>query len=219
MKKHLIIALALMASCVSMNAQKTWFPTKIGTKLTYNNCGPNGKVTDSSQYEIKDVVKEDGKTTINFDIVLMDNKQKPTGVTVPAKVWTAKGYYHADVKSTLGSVLPGNDIKIKGHAPVFPENPKNGEVLENCHASVEALMMELDWTDIKLTTGQTVTTPAGTFNDAVLMEYNSLSKVAIVKVQGSCKEWYVRGIGRVRCETYTKNGKLSSYIELAAIEE
>lgn len=216
MKRHLFIAVALLASSLSLSAQQTWFPTKVGTKLTYASYDAKGKPTDTYTYTITDVAKDGGKTTISYSIDTFDAKGNSTGITVPGKIWTADGYYHVDVKASLNGVVNLDAVTIKGHAPIIPENPKNGETLDDCHASIESLFVDIDWTNLKLTTGQSVTTPAGTF-DAVLLEYDTNSKVAIIKVQSHTKEWYVKGIGTVRSEMYTK-GKLSSSRELTSID-
>lgn len=217
MKRTIILALSLVASCFSMNAQ-TWFPAKEGSKMTYANYDQRGKVSGYDVFDVKNITTNGGKTTIEYEITVLDAKKNPTGVVMPAKVWTADGYYHIDAKSSLTGIADVSQLDIKGHAPILPENPKNGEVLEDSHVSVESLMMTFDWTNIRVSTGQTVTTEAGTFNDAMLVEYDTLSKIAIVKVKASAKEWYVKGVGRVRSENYMKD-KLTSVNELVSIEK
>lgn len=218
MRKHIILAIALLASCCFANAQQTWFPTKVGTKLVYSNMDRKGKVSDQFSYTVTDVAKEGGKTTITYDITSMDGKGMPTGMVVPGNVWSADGYFHADVKASLSGIVNLDAVTIKGHAPILPENPKNGETLDNCSATIESLMVELQWNHLKISTGQSITTPAGTFDDAMLFEYDTFSKVAIIKVNQKMKEWYVKGIGVVRSEMYNLKGQLGQSRELVSIE-
>ena len=218
MKKVLISLFVLLASGILANAQQTWFPSKVGTKLTYTSYDRKGKVTDTYTYTVTDVTKDGGKTTYFFNIETFDAKGTSTGMVVPGKMWSAEGYLHTDAKASLSGVINLNEVTIKGHAPILPENPSNG-TLQDCKVIVESLMTELYWSNLKVTTGQTVTTAAGTFNDAMLLEYDSLSKVTIVKVQTRAKEWYVKGIGVVKSELYNNKGALGSYKELTAIAE
>lgn len=141
----------------------------------------------------------------------------PIGMSVPGRVWSADGYFHTDVKASLLGLVNLESVSIKGHAPILPGNPKNGETLDDCSASIESLLLEYKWSNIKISTGQTVTTPAGTFDDAMLVEYDTFSKLAIVKVNASMKEWYVKGIGAVRSEMYNQKGQLNQSRELISI--
>lgn len=217
MKKHLILAIALLASFCIAGAQQTWFPTKVGAKLTYSSLDKKGKVSSMYTYTVTDVTSEGGKLTVLYDIDTQDSKGTSSGVVIPGKVWSAEGYFHADAKASLAGVVNLDAVKIKGHAPIMPENPGN-ETLENCKVTIEELMTELHWTNIRMTKGQTVTTPAGTFDDAVLVEYDSFSKIAFIKVNSSVKEWYVKGIGIVRSEMYSQKGQLTQSRELVSIE-
>lgn len=218
MKKHLFLAIALLASCVSMSAQETWFPTKVGTKMTYADLDAKGKVTSLFDYTVTDVTTDGGKTTILFNIDAKDDKGTSAGLVLPGKVWTADGYFHADAKASLRGLVNVDDVTVKGHAPILPENPAAGNSIEDCHVSIEALMAEVNWSNITFTKGVSVTTAAGTFDDAVLLEYDIQVKIAFVKVNSHGKEWYVKGIGAVRTESYNK-GKLASARELQSIEK
>ena len=60
MRKHIILAIALLASCCFANAQQTWFPTRVGTKLVYSNMDRKGKVSDQFSYTVTDVAKAMG---------------------------------------------------------------------------------------------------------------------------------------------------------------
>lgn len=219
MRKHIILAIALLASCCLASAQQTWFPTKVGTNLVYSDLDRKGKTTDQFAYTVTDVTKDSGKTTIAYEITSMDGKGMPTGMVVPGKVWSAEGYFHTDVKASLTGLVNLDAVTIKGHAPIVPENPKNGETLDNCSATIESLMVEFQWNNLKITTGQSVTTPAGTFDDAMVLEYDTFSKIAIIKVNQKMKEWYVKGIGVVRSEMYSNKGQLSQSRELISIED
>lgn len=217
MKKYLVISALMLLCGFSLSAQTNWFSTKIGQKLTYGSYDRNGAMTSATVYEVKDITSEDGKVTVAFETTVFDKDMKPSGVSFPGKVWSADGYFHVDARSSLGEL--GKYDGIKGHAPIIPENPKNGEMADDCKVTIEEAMTEFQWTDIKITTGQSVTTAAGTFNNAILLEYKTNSKVAFIKVQSVCKEWYVKGIGRVRSETYNNKGVLGAWIDLLSIED
>lgn len=207
--------MAVLGLFASANAQ-TYMPETVGTKITYVDKNEKGKITSAFRYEITDVQKEDGKTTIYYDMVYLDDKFKETGQRFPARVWSADGNFHVDVRYSLGSLSSSvNADSIKGHTIILPENPQNGEKLEDCHITGPGF--ELNTTNIIVTTGQSVTTNAGTY-DCVGLDYNDDAKVIFIKVNMKSKQWWKLGVGAVKYETYDKKGRMTLNRELYSIE-
>ena len=146
----------------------------------------------------------------------LDDKFKETGERYPAKVWSADGYFHTDVRYSLGALSSSvNPDSIKGHTIILPENPQNGEKLDDCHITGPGF--ELNTTNIVLATDQSVTTNAGTY-DCICVDYTDEARVIFVKVTAKSKQWWKLGVGAVKYESYDKKGRMTLNRELYSIE-
>lgn len=215
MKRILFAAVILLACSVTAFAQQTWFCSEPGKKLYYVAKDANGKASgDGFHYVIKDVTTDGGKTTIQFDAIVF-GKNGPVEDPVGCKVWTADGYYHTDVRSALGQY--GSAFSAKGHGPIIPENLKVGQELENSTITIEALATTADYSNVRVTKHEEITTDAGTF-DCWCIEYTVNAKVAIIKTETSTEMWIAKGVGVVREITKDKKGKVTKITELSKIE-
>ena len=216
--KRTILAITLIALLVFANAgfAQTYMPEKVGTKITYVDKDAKDKIIQAFRYEITDVQKDDGKTTILFDIVYMNDKFKETGEVFKGKVWSADGYFHTDVRYALGSLASMVNVdSIKGHTIILPEHPSNGEKLDDCHITGPGISITNN--NIVVTTGQSVTTNAGTF-DCIRVDSEDGAQIIFIKVNVSSKQWWKLGVGAVKYESYNKKGKMTLNRELYSIE-
>ena len=215
MKKFLFAVVISLACVVTAFAQQTWFCSEPGKKLSYVQKDANGKVSgDGFTYQIKDVTTENGKTTITFDVIVF-GKNGPAEDPVGCKVWSADGYYHADARSAMGQY--GSAFSVKGHGPIIPENPKIGEELEKSTITIEGLATTADYSNVRITKHENITTDAGTF-DCWCVEYTVNAKVAIIKTETQTEMWIAKGVGVVREITKDKKGKVTRIVELSSIE-
>ena len=76
--------------------------------------------------------------------------------------------------------------------------------------------MNIDITDRKVESRETLTTPAGDYDCLVITQ--NISTKMIVRVKASSKEWYAENIGLVRSESYNRKGKLIGYSVLTKFE-
>ncbi len=215
MRKLFLLAVLVLSVFAFANAQ-TYMPEKIGTKITYVDKNEKGKILQAFRYEITDVQKEGGKTSIYFDVVWMNDKFNETGERYKGKVWSADGYFHTDVRYALGSLSSMVNIdSIKGHTVILPEFPKGSEKLDDCNITGPGI--RISTTNINLTTNQSITTDAGTF-DCVAIESNDEAQIMFVKVNMTSKQWWKLGVGAVKYESYNKKGKMTLNRELYSIE-
>jgi len=68
----------------------------------------------------------------------------------------------------------------------------------------------------KVLENNSITIKAGTFK-GYKISFDYVFNLGILKFRGSGIEWYVKGIGIVKTENYSKNGKLRSSKELTKI--
>lgn len=215
MRRLFLLAVLVLSVFAFANAQ-TYMPEKIGTKITYVDKNEKGKITQAFRYEITDVQKEGGKTSIFFDVVWMNDKFKETGEKYKGKVWSADGYFHTDIRYALGSLATMVNVdSIKGHTIILPESPKNNEKLDDCIITGPGI--KISTTNINLTTNQSITTDAGTY-DCVLINSNDDAQIVFVKVSMTSKQWWKLGVGAIKYESYNKKGKMTLCRELYSIE-
>ena len=68
----------------------------------------------------------------------------------------------------------------------------------------------------KVLANDDLVTKAGTFN-GYKISFDYIFDLGLIKFRGSGIEWYVKGIGIVKTENYSKKGKLRWYRELTKI--
>lgn len=202
---------AALALCAGAAAQSTWFAKDAGTKLSYEQKDADGKVTNSFSYLVTSCTTEGGKTVINYDM-LVPILDKP----VSCNVWSEGGWFHSDASGSLGSV--GSDIKVSGNAPILPESPTVGAKLENCTISIESLATTADYTNVRISKHEELTTPAGTF-DCWCLEFDTATKMAFIKAITKTEQWMAKDVGVVKTVVKDKKGGIQSVTELVSIEK
>lgn len=117
------------------------------------------------------------------------------------------------------------DITMEAEDFVLPSNLSVGTSIKD--AQVTATMnnngaqfgtMTLTSQNKKVVSMEAVTVPAGTF-DCYKIEGNMVSKTVTMGIPINFEfknvEWYAKGVGLVRTESYGKNGKLIGYTVLS----
>jgi hypothetical protein len=108
-----------------------------------------------------------------------------------------------------------NIDSIKGHTIILPEHPQNGEKLDDCRITGPGI--SITNTNIVVTTGQSVTTNAGTF-DCIRVDSEDGAQITVLKVNASSKQWWKLGVGAIKYDSYNKKGKMTLNRELYSIE-
>ena len=79
------------------------------------------------------------------------------------------------------------------------------------------MTVTLSISDRKVESKESITTPAGTFE---CFKITQITKMKTIMAQTfKTEEYYAEGIGMIRTDTFTKNGKLNSRRELVGISE
>ncbi|MBO4670911.1 MAG: hypothetical protein J5640_03615 [Bacteroidales bacterium] len=189
----------------------TWFCNDVGTTLSYEQTDGEGKSTNSFQYVIKDRSRKGGKTEITYDMIVPILSGPVEGC-----VWAADGWFHADAASSMGQV--GKDLKVSGHAPVIPDSPVIDARLKDCTVKIESMGTVSDYSDVRFTRHEKITTPAGTF-DGWCLEYTNTTKMAFIKTVTTTEQWMAKDVGVVRTVVKDRKGKVQSTTELVKIEK
>jgi hypothetical protein len=226
--KKLILFTVMIFFGMALKAQEIFFPTKEGTVLVYKSFDKKDKETNTVKYTIKHLTINGDDMDINYLIESLDPKEKlvfKDEITIHKK--GDKLYF--DMSNFINKAafqqngeIPA-EIQVTGNNMEVPSNPKPGDVLPD--ANVE-MAMKLGFVNMKMSAQVTnrkveaiedITVKAGTFKGyKFTSEVNST--IMGLKVNSKNTDWYAKGVGTVRTESYDKNGKLQSYTELIAVK-
>jgi hypothetical protein len=223
MKRILLLAVIVMSG-MTLLAQETFFPTKVGTVLVYQTTDKKGKISGSFKYTIKDVNVMGQDLDITYLIENMGAKDElvyKEEVTIHQR----NGVIDFDMSSFINKgafqqngEIP-SELTITGNSMEVPLNPEPGMTMPDAHVEMAMSMgfvkmkMLCDVTNRKVEAIEDATVKAGTFKCYIFSSDVNATALGI-KTQSKSKEWYARGIGTIKTEAYDKNGKLLSTTEL-----
>jgi hypothetical protein len=227
MKKLLLIT-AIILCAIVLKAQETFFPTKEGTVLIYKTFDKKDKLTNTIQYTIKHVTISGSNIDITYQCESIDPKDKlvfKEDITIHQK----GDKLYVDMSNFINKAAfqqngeISADVQVKGNNMEIPLNPQPGDVLPD--ASVEMslkmgfinLKISADVTNRKVESIEDITVKGGAFK---CYKFSSdINSVAMgIKVKAKSAEWYAKGVGVVKNESYDKEGKLQSHTELVELK-
>ena len=214
MKKILTILTVLLLSSQSYSQTcEDTSPYKEGMILEYTNYNKKGKEKSVESHTIETVSNEDGNLTIYIKSI-----EDKTPKEYILKCINGDFYVDMSNYTTLQNNDNSNNFKVKatGDFLEFPDNMEVGTVLkdgtidlaigdENSSASIATMNI----LNRKILANESLTTKAGTF-DGYKVSFDYIFNIGIIKFRGSGIEWYVKGIGIIKSENYSKKGKLRS---------
>lgn len=227
MKKLFLFVVIIFIGMV-LKSQEIFFPTKEGTVLVYKMFDKKDKETNMVRYTINHININGDDMDITYLIESVDPKEKlifKDEITIQKK--GDKMYF--DMSNFINKAAFQQDgeipaeIQITGNNMEIPSNPQPGDVLPD--ANVE-MAMKLGFVNMKMWANVTnrkvesiedITVKAGTFKGYKFSsEVNS--SVMGIKVNSKNIEWYAKGVGLVRTESYAKKGELQSHMELVELK-
>lgn len=227
MKKLLFFTLIIF-SVMSLKAQETFFPTKEGTVLIYKTFDKKDKVTNTLQYTIKQVSISGSDMDITYQCESIDPKDKlvfKEEITIHQKgdvLYLDMSNFINKAAFQQNGEIPA-EIQVKGNNMEVPLNPQPGDVLPDANVEMALKMgfinlkVSADVTNRKVEAIEDVTVKAGTFKGYKFSSDINSSAMGI-KVKASNIDWYAKGIGTVKTESYDKNGNLQSRTELVELK-
>ncbi len=223
MKKFmLLIVVALFG--VTLSAQETFFPTKVGTVLKYQTKDKKGKISGSYKYTITNVNVQGQDLDITYLVETLSDKEAlvyKDEITIHQRDGVIKfdmsSYVNKGAFQQNGQIPA--ELSITGNSMEVPVNPQPGMTLPDANVLMAMKMgfvnmkMSADVTNRKIESVEDVTVKAGTFS---CYKFTSdVKSVALgMTVQSKSVEYYAKGVGTVKMESYDKNGKLLSTTEL-----
>lgn len=226
--KKLILITAIILCAIVLKAQETFFPTKEGTVLIYKTFDKKDKLTNTVKYTIKQLNFSGSDMDITYLCESIDPKDKlvfKEEITIHQK----GDVLYLDMSNFINKAafqqdgeIPAN-VEVTGNNMEIPLNPQPGDVLPDANV-VMALKMgfinmkvSADVTNRKVEAIEDITVKGGTFK---CYKFSSdINSVAMgIKVKAKSVEWYAKGVGTVKSESYDKDGKLQSRTELIEVK-
>lgn len=227
MKKLILIAAIVLGVSVS-KAQETFFPTKEGTVLVYKTFDKKDKVTNTIQYTITHLEISGSDMDITYLCESIDPKDKlvfKEEITIHQKgdkLYLDMSNFINKAAFQQNGEIPA-EVVVSGNNMEIPLNPQPGDILPDAHVEMALKMgfvnmkISADVTNRKVEAIEDVVVKGGSFKSYKFS--SDINSVAMgIKVRAKSVEWYAKGIGTVKSESYDKNGNLQSHTELIEIK-
>jgi hypothetical protein len=227
MKKIIFITATLLIAIV-LNAQETFFPTKEGTVLVYKSFDKKDKVTSMMKYTIKNLKTNGSDMDITYLCESLDPKEKlvfKEEITIKQrgdKLYVDMGNFINKSVFQQNGEIPA-EVEIKGNNMEIPLNPQPGDVLPDANVEMALKMgfvnmkVSAELTNRKVEAIEEIAVTGGNFK-AYKFSSDVNSTAMGIKVKATNIDWYAKGIGTVKSESYDKNGKLQGRTELIEIQ-
>lgn len=223
--KNLFFAALFLLVCNVTNAQcDAFYALSEGAKFELSHFDKKQKLTGVSKYEVTEVrtsgdgfeatvtAKFDDKDgeELNFhDFPVSCNSE---GISVEFDFTNNPAF------NNMGDNM---EAVVEGDANVIPSNLSVGMPLPDANTSVDMMLngtkimgMNVKQFNRKVVAQEMITTPAGTFECFKITADHELKM--LMKKKNSTIEWYAKGVGMVRSETYNKKGKMIAHSELTS---
>ena len=225
--KKLFLLTVIFFGLQSLKAQETFFPTKEGMVLTYKNFDKKDKLSGMMKYTIEKVNINGSDIDFTYLCESLDNKEKlvfKEEITIHQKgdvMYIDMGNFLNKAAFQQEGTIPAT-VEVKGNNMEIPLNPSPGQTLPD--ANIE-MAMKMGFVNMKMSAAVTnrkveaiedISVSGGTFKCYKFS--GNVNTVAMgIKVQAKTVEWFAKGVGTVKTESYDKKGELTGRTELVEI--
>ena len=222
MKKTVLFVLIfvfMQALIASAQDCVLYMPMKQGTKWELQHFDGKNKLTSTSKNEVKASDAIGSKIKLVIESESFDGK----GASQGKNTYTAgceNGIFFLDMRGNIDpngmSNFKNMQVNITADNLDFPPNMQAGQDLKPGKFLLEAQMpgmpggfkMTVDVFNRKVEGTESIITPAGTF-ECVLISYE-MKTFMMVEIITKGVEWYAKGVGLVKSETFDSKGKPTS---------
>jgi predicted small secreted protein len=226
--KTVLFTVITIFSALIINAQETFFPTKEGMVLTYKNFDKKEKLSGVMKYTIEKVNISGSDIDFTYLCEVLDNKEKlvfKEEITVHQKgelMYFDMGNFLNKAAFQQDGTIPA-EVEVNGNNMEIPLNPVPGQTLPDANIEMALKMgfvnmkMSADITNRKVEGIEDISVSGGTFKCYKFS--GDVNTVAMgIKVQAKTVEWFAKGIGIVKTESYDKKGNLTGRTELVEVK-
>jgi len=226
--KKLFLLTVILFGLQSLKAQETFFPTKEGMVLIYKSYDKKDKLSGMMKYTIEKVNINGSDIDFTYLCESLDNKEKlvfKEEITIHQKgdvMYIDMGNFLNKAAFQQEGTIPAT-VEVKGNNMEIPLNPSPGQTLPD--ANIE-MAMKMGFINMKMSAAVTnrkveaiedISVSGGTFKCYKFS--GNVNTVAMgIKVQAKTVEWFAKGVGTVKTESYDKKGELTGRTELVEIK-
>lgn len=246
MKKYLLSAVAVMMACMASSAQ--YFSTTVGQELTYKSTDTETKSEKTAKATVLSVdTNADGVITMREENVVTDAENPllevkmhrtytydpKTGVTkvvmmsaddfkefvlsMIRQAAQAAGQYVSDMEySDLANAISAKGSLEFDIDPTMAPDTKLPK--SSLRLNAGAVSMRGNLWDVKMLGTETVTVPAGTYEDCVKIAYTMVMNSPDGNSKQISEDWFAKGVGLVKSVEYDKKGNVTSIDELTSVK-
>ncbi|NOQ70895.1 MAG: hypothetical protein GQ574_02770 [Crocinitomix sp.] len=205
---------------------KAYFPVDVGTTLTYESYNGKDKLQSSDQMTVTDVIESTASTLIKVNMKSFDKKGEEASST-DVEYICEDGVFKISMESMMDSetmeaykdmevTMTQTELEIPSDLTVGQDLPDADIEIIISSSGMQIMKMNVKITERKVEAKESMTTSAGTFECYKFSQTTNMKMMFIDKTYKNV-DWYTEGIGSVRSETYTENGKLDNYRVLTNI--
>lgn len=233
MKKLFILAL-IFGSVQGLQGQSCndYFPLKEGSRWVMETFNQKNKFMSRSVQQVSETKSLPGGVFEgHMTGEVIDNKEKSMG-TIDYTVKCDGDNFYISMNSMLSpeqmNAYKDMDVEVNGDFIELPSHLEADMSLKDASIEVKVqnsgfpiMTMTIEIYDRKVVGFESVTTPAGTF-ECVKIGYNARSQMgqAIpIKINFSGAEWYAKGTGLVKTESYDKKDNINGYTLLTEFSD
>ena len=209
-------------------SEEIFFPSKEGTVLIYKTYDKKDKEVNTVKYTITHLKTTGNKTDITYLCESMDPKGKLvfkdeiTIQKVGDKLYCDMSKFINKAAFQEDSQIPA-EVEITGNNMEIPSNPNLGDMLPDANIVMSMSMgiikmkMSADVVNRKVESIEDITVKGGTFKCWKFTSDVNSSAMGF-KMNTKNVEWYAKGIGMVKTESYDKKGNLQSHTDLIEVQ-
>lgn len=202
----------------------TYYPLEEGATFQYTNYNKKGKEEGTVDYTVADVNNNGSITSATMKMKYQDEKgdelfSSEYGFSCEENV--VKIDFQSLISEQMLTQFKDMEMEVTGTDIELPNSLGVGQELADANVAIKISMsginmnMNVETVNRKVEKKETITTSAGTF-DCYVIYSETKSKMMMANKTFPNRLWLAEGIGMVKQESYTKNGKIMSSSVLTA---
>ena len=222
----LIFIIGYAPALVRAQDCNTYYPLKEGVRLEYAMYDKKDRPEGTQWQEVTEVRQTAEGTEAKLNIGFVDKKGKTVYESTYGFVCDGD-LVRVDYESLMAGPameqFKDMDVEISGTDLEVPNNLSAGQDLKDASVTMKINMggmnmnSVVEMTNRRVEKMEQVTTPAGTFDCAVLYS-ETRSKMMMADRSFPSRTWMAKDVGVVKTESYNKKGEVVTRMELTAIE-
>jgi len=218
-----LLAITFCAITTNVFAQNIFFPSKVGTVLTYVQKDDKGNIENYSRQTITAVEGSGANMTISYRLEIMD-KDRNVLSEISAKRIIRNNVMIFDTESLLaGSVRDSKaEIEVTGSPMTLSNNMRPGQSFDdiqmtiNVRRGIVRVRAEMNMTNRQCVAIESVRVPAGTF-ESHKTSYDVAATVMRITTRTRTETWHAPNVGIVKSRVYDNRNRLQNVTELIEI--